>query len=124
MALLVYLPYNSEIRLWAEQLRMYLRDSLNVAVAVEFGPRFLHSTGQLYKAGPDTGVFLQITADTPYDLSIPGTQLTFGVIETTQALGDFNVMARRGKRIIRVHVHGDLKKGLAELTTALQTALL
>ena len=124
VALLVYLPYNSEIRLWAEQLRMYLRDSLNVAVAVEFGPRFLHSTGQLYKAGPDTGVFLQITADTPYDLSIPGTQLTFGVIETTQALGDFNVMARRGTRIIRVHVHGDLKKGLAELTTALQTALL
>ncbi|MBQ5545942.1 MAG: bifunctional transaldolase/phosoglucose isomerase [Acetobacter sp.] len=124
VALLIYLPYKREIHLWADQLRVYLRDTLNVAVVVEFGPRFLHSTGQLYKAGPDIGVFLQITADTLYDLPIPGTRLTFGVIEATQALGDFNVMARRKKRIIRVHVHGDLKVGLTELTAALQTSLL
>ncbi|MBR2123589.1 MAG: bifunctional transaldolase/phosoglucose isomerase [Acetobacter sp.] len=124
VALLMYLPYDHGTRLWADQLRSYLRDTLNVAVAVEFGPRFLHSTGQLYKAGPNTGVFLQITADAAHDLSVPGTKLTFGVIENTQARGDFNVMTMRGRRIMRVHVHGDLKEGLTKLAKALKSALL
>lgn len=123
VALLAYLPRNRDTQEWMQHTRLHLRDGLNCATAAEFGPRFLHSTGQAYKAGPNTGVFLQITADNAQDLPIPGTSLTFGLVESAQARGDFSVLAERERRIIRVHLHGSLKEGLAALATALHDAL-
>ena len=83
----------------------------HVATCAEFGPRFLHSTGQAYKGGPDSGVFLQITADDAKDLAVPGQKASFGVIKAAQARGDFDVLTERGRRALRVHLKGDLEVG-------------
>ena len=72
----------------------------HVATCAEFGPRFLHSTGQAYKGGPDSGVFLQITADDDKDLAVPGQKASFGVIKAAQARGDFDVLTERGRRAL------------------------
>jgi transaldolase/glucose-6-phosphate isomerase len=73
---------------------------------------FLHSTGQLHKGGPNTGVFLQVTCDDAEDLSIPGRKYTFGMLKRAQALGDYEVLTQRGRRIVRVHVGPDVEPGL------------
>ena len=86
----------------------------HVATCAEFGPRFLHSTGQAYKGGPDSGVFLQITADDAKDLAVPGQKASFGVIKAAQARGDFGVLTERGRRALRVHLKGDLASGLED----------
>jgi transaldolase / glucose-6-phosphate isomerase len=88
-----------------------------------FGPRFLHSTGQAYKGGPNSGVFLQITADDAADLPVPGQTYTFGVVKAAQARGDFEVLAERGRRALRVHLGSDVTAGLASLERALISAL-
>jgi transaldolase/glucose-6-phosphate isomerase len=106
-----------------QHMRMAVRDRKKVATCAEFGPRFLHSTGQAYKGGPDTGVFLQITADDANDLSIPDYRASFGVIKAAQARGDFGVLTDRKRRALRVHLKGDLKAGLAMLDKAITTAL-
>jgi transaldolase/glucose-6-phosphate isomerase len=100
-----------------------VRDAKHVATALQFGPRFLHSTGQAYKGGPNSGVFLEITADAASDAAVPGRRATFGVIEAAQARGDFRVLAERGRRVLRAHVAHDLKAGLAAITKAAQAAL-
>ncbi len=104
-------------------LRARVRDQQCVATTVGFGPRFLHSTGQLHKGGPNSGVFLQLTADPTHDLPIPGDQATFGVLEQAQALGDFEVLVERQRRALRVHLGADVARGLEALTRALHTAL-
>jgi transaldolase / glucose-6-phosphate isomerase len=106
-----------------QALRLALRDHYKVATTVEFGPRFLHSTGQAYKGGPDSGVFLQVTADDHPDLAIPGQKASFGIIKAAQARGDFDVLAERGRRALRVHIKGDLDAGLAALASAVTSAL-
>jgi transaldolase/glucose-6-phosphate isomerase len=93
-----------------------------VATCLEFGPRFLHSTGQAYKGGPNTGVFLQITCDDAADLPVPGQKYTFGVVKAAQARGDFEVLLERGRRALRVHLGPDVPAGLAALGAAMQTA--
>src|SRR5260370_38963446 len=103
--------------------RLEVRDKRHVATWAEFGPRFLHSTGQAYKGGPNSGVFLQITADDAQDLAIPGQKATFGVIKHAQARGDFDVLTERGRRALRVHRKGDLEPGLTRLDTAIHNAL-
>lgn len=80
-----------------------------------FGPRFLHSTGQAYKGGPNTGVFLQITCDDGRDLPVPGRRYTFGIVKAAQARGDFEVLASRGRRALRVHLGPDVAAGIATL---------
>ena len=80
--------------------------------AVEFGPRFLHSTGQAYKGGPNTGVFLQITCDDAVDLPVPGRKYTFGVVKAAQARADFEVLVRRDRRALRAHLGADVTAGL------------
>ena len=107
----------------AQNIRMAIRDSKHVATCIGFGPRFLHSTGQAYKGGPNTGVFLQITADPAADLDVPGQKISFGVIEAAQARGDFDVLAERGRRALRLHIKGDVVKGLAMIAAAVQDAL-
>jgi transaldolase/glucose-6-phosphate isomerase len=105
------------------QLRTAVRDSKQVATCVGFGPRYLHSTGQAYKGGPRTGVFLQITADDAEDLVIPGRNVSFGVVKAAQARGDLRVLAERGQRVLRAHLKGDVEAGLAELGEAARRVL-
>ncbi len=97
-------------------LRHKLRARRKVATTVGFGPRFLHSTGQIHKGGPNSGVFLQITCDNPEDLAIPGQPYTFGVLATAQANGDFAALSKHGRRGIRVHLT-DVDAGLAKLAS-------
>ncbi len=123
VAVLAYLAREEKTAARLQQLRLALRDRRHVATCLEFGPRFLQSTGQAYKGGPDSGVFLQITADDPEDLAIPGHRASFGVVKAAQARGDFDVLAERGRRALRVHLDGDLASGLAALEAAVERAL-
>jgi transaldolase/glucose-6-phosphate isomerase len=100
-----------------------VRDKKKVATCLGFGPRFLHSTGQAYKGGPNSGVFLQITCDDANDLPVPEQKYTFGIVKAAQARGDFQVLAERGRRALRVHLGGDLQSGLSKLSSALLSAL-
>jgi transaldolase/glucose-6-phosphate isomerase len=95
----------------------------HVATCLEFGPRFLHSTGQAYKGGPNTGVFLQLTCDDAADLPVPGQRYTFGVVKAAQARGDFEVLVHRGRRALRVHLGTDVAAGLATLHAAVRAVL-
>jgi transaldolase/glucose-6-phosphate isomerase len=101
-----------------ERVRLVLRDRLRVATTVGFGPRFLHSTGQLHKGGPDTGVFVQVVDDPEPDLPIPGTGDTFGNLVSGQADGDFQALRDAGRRVLRLHLGGDPEAGLAALEAA------
>jgi transaldolase/glucose-6-phosphate isomerase len=123
VAALAYLDRDEANIAALQTIRMAVRDSKHTATCVGFGPRFLHSTGQAYKGGPNTGVFLQITADPASDLDVPGQKISFGVIEAAQARGDFDVLAERGRRALRLHIKGDIAKGLATIGAAIQTAL-
>jgi transaldolase/glucose-6-phosphate isomerase len=105
------------------EIRRLVLDGERVATCLEFGPRFLHSTGQAYKGGPNTGVFLQITCDDAADLPVPGQKYTFGVVKAAQARGDFEVLVERGRRALRVHLGADVGGGLAALRAAMVTAL-
>ena len=106
-----------------QAMRTAVRDAKRVATCLDFGPRFLHSTGQAYKGGPNTGVFLQITCDDAVDLPVPGQRYTFGVVKAAQARGDFQVLAERDRRALRVHLGPDVAAGLATLHRALTAAL-
>jgi len=114
-ALLGYVEMNAEHESLLQTLRMTVRDRKRVATCLGFGPRFLHSTGQAYKGGPNSGVFLQITCDEAQDLPVPGQKYTFGVVKAAQARGDFQVLADRKRRVLRVHLSSDVKAGLTKL---------
>ena len=104
-------------------MRRMIRDATRAATCVGFGPRFLHSTGQAYKGGPNSGVFLQITCDDAEDVPVPGQKYTFGVVKAAQARGDFGVLSERGRRLLRVHLPRDVDAGLQTLARALEQAL-
>ena len=124
VALLAYLDRDEANQATLESARLAIRDGKRLATCLGFGPRFLHSTGQAYKGGPNSGVFLQITADPARDLPIPGRKATFGVVEAAQARGDFDVLAERGRRALRIHLKGgDIPGGLARLAGAVRKAL-
>jgi transaldolase/glucose-6-phosphate isomerase len=106
-----------------QRIRSVIRDRTKAATCVGFGPRFQHSTGQVYKGGPNSGVFLQITCDDPQDLAVPGQSYTFGIVKEAQARGDFEVLAERGRRALRAHITGDLDTGLNTLSRAIEQAL-
>ena len=122
-AVLGYIQMNAEHEQALQALRLLVRDKKRVATVLGFGPRFLHSTGQAYKGGPNSGVFLQITCDDSVELPVPGQKYTFGIVKAAQARGDFQVLADRGRRALRVHLGSNLKVGLAALQTAVQKAL-
>jgi transaldolase / glucose-6-phosphate isomerase len=113
-ALLAYVDMTDAHAAILQRLRHRVRDARRVATCLGFGPRFLHSTGQAYKGGPASGVFLQITCDDPADLPVPGQQFTFGVIKAAQARGDLGVLTDRGRRALRVHLR-DVTAGLDAL---------
>jgi transaldolase/glucose-6-phosphate isomerase len=123
VALLAYIERDHAHIDALQQMRMAIRDQRHVATCAEFGPRFLHSTGQAYKGGPNSGVFLQITADDSADLPVPGQTASFGIIKAAQARGDFDVLTERNRRALRVHIKGDLAAGLATLGSAVSKAL-
>jgi transaldolase / glucose-6-phosphate isomerase len=104
VAINAYLPRNPELDALLQSLRAAVTKKTGLPTTLGFGPRFLHSTGQLHKGGADNGVFLQITADPESDFDIPGQGLTFGTLERGQALGDYEALASRGRRILRIHL--------------------
>jgi transaldolase / glucose-6-phosphate isomerase len=120
---LAYITMNEANEGALQVIRHKIRDAKKVATVLGFGPRFLHSTGQAYKGGPDTGVFLQITCDDKIDFPVPGQKYTFGVVKAAQARGDFAVLAERGRRALRVHIGKNVKADLAKLAGAMQKAL-
>jgi transaldolase / glucose-6-phosphate isomerase len=123
-ALLAYIERNPAHIEMLQRWRRTIRDRTKAATCVGFGPRFLHSTGQAYKGGPNSGVFLQITCDDAQDLPVPGQKYTFGVVKAAQARGDFEVLAERGRRALRVHIVGNLDAGRETLGRAVEQALM
>ena len=113
-ALLAFVEMSDRHRSALQAIRGLVRDRKKVATAVGFGPRYLHSTGQAHKGGPNSGVFLLITCEDREDLPVPGQKYTFGTIKLAQALGDYEVLRDRGRRVIRLHLE-DVEAGLREL---------
>jgi transaldolase/glucose-6-phosphate isomerase len=105
VALNAYLPRRHRFEVALQRLRVAIRQRTRLATTVGFGPRFLHSTGQLHKGGPDTGLFLQITSDPERDVEIPGQSLTFATLLKAQALGDLEALLARGRHAIRIHLN-------------------
>jgi transaldolase/glucose-6-phosphate isomerase len=122
-ALLAYIHMNDAHEARLQSIRHAVRNNRRVATCLGFGPRFLHSTGQAYKGGPNSGVFLQITCDDAADLRVPGQKYTFGVVKAAQARGDFQVLAERNRRALRVHLPADVPVALSRLEYAIQQAL-
>ena len=121
-AMLGFIQMNAEHQRKLQAIRHAVRDKKHVATCLGFGPRFLHSTGQAYKGGPNSGVFLQMTCDDTLEVPVPQQKYTFGVVKAAQARGDFQVLAERGRRALRVHLH-DVDAGLVRLTAAVEEAL-
>jgi transaldolase / glucose-6-phosphate isomerase len=122
-ALLAYLERGRRFSETLQRIRLLIRDRMRVATCLEFGPRFLHSTGQAYNGGPNSGVFLQITGDDSRDIRIQGRKNTFGLVKAAQAQGDFDVLVERGRRALRIHIEGDTAAGLQVLKKLVQQAL-
>jgi transaldolase/glucose-6-phosphate isomerase len=122
-ALLAWLPMDAEAQAALQAMRCAVRDATRAATCVGFGPRFLHSTGQAYKGGPDTGVFLHVTRAVQDDLPVPGRRYGFGVVQAAQARGDIQVLVERGQRTLRAHLTGPIGAGLAALGRALDSAM-
>jgi transaldolase/glucose-6-phosphate isomerase len=123
VALLAYLDRNDAHQIQLQTIREIIRDAKKVATCLGFGPRFLHSTGQAYKGGPNSGVFLQITCDDATDIPVPQQKYTFGVVKAAQARGDFQVLADRDRRALRIHLSQDVQAGLSTLQTVIEQIL-
>jgi hypothetical protein len=122
-ALLGYIEMTAAHETQLQEIRESVHATKRVATCLGFGPRFLHSTGQAYKGGPNNGVFLQITCDDAADVAIPGQKFTFGIVKAAQARGDFAVLAERGRRALRVHLGTNVAAGLTALSAAVREAL-
>src|SRR5438128_413115 len=122
LALLAYIAPDEEHDRALNSIRLAIRDKHRVATTVGYGPRYLHSTGQLHKGGPNTGVFLQIVGDDAKDLEIPGERFSFGVLKQAQALGDFQALRNHGRRVLRVQLR-DVTPGLQQIGHAVDTAV-
>jgi hypothetical protein len=120
VALLAYLDMNSDTIAALQEIRAVIRAQSGAATCLGFGPRFLHSTGQAYKGGPNSGVFLQITCDDAHDLPVPGRTFTFGTVKAAQARGDVGVLEDRGRRVLRVHLGPDVAAGLQAVRAAVE----
>jgi transaldolase / glucose-6-phosphate isomerase len=119
VALNAYVEMNAANDEVIQTIRHRVRDQKKVATTVGYGPRFLHSTGQLHKGGANNGVFVQITCADPVDLPLPGEKYTFGVLKAAQEAGDFMALSKRGRRLVRVHLKEDVAAGLRAIESAL-----
>lgn len=124
LGLLAYLPFDAELEKRLSQLRVRLRDRLRAATMFDYGPRYLHSTGQLHKGGANNGVFLVITAAPTMDLSIPGEQFSFGALELAQALGDFASLETTERRVMHIHLRAPQLDCLHGVCTMIENALM
>ena len=115
LALLAFVEMSDGHARPLQRIRQAVRDVYGAATAVGFGPRYLHSTGQAYKGGPNSGVFIQITCDDVVDLPVPGRRCSFGVVKAAQARGDYQVLSDRGRRLLRLHLTGNVAAGLNRL---------
>ena len=115
VALLTYIEETSEVDEAIQGIRLSVRNATRCATTNGFGPRFLHSTGQLHKGGPDSGVFIQITAPDKVDFPVPQAPYTFSILKDAQALGDFQSLLKHGRRAIRVDLGNDVIAGLESL---------
>jgi transaldolase/glucose-6-phosphate isomerase len=122
-ALLGYIQMNDAHEKSLQAIRHQVRDAKKSATCLGFGPRFLHSTGQAYKGGPNSGVFLQLTCDDAADIPVPGQKYTFGIVKAAQARGDFSVLSDRDRRALRIHLGKNVKGDLAKLAKAVKQAL-
>lgn len=123
LGVLAFIEMNRAHAAALDRIRVAVRDAKRVATTLGFGPRYLHSSGQMHKGGPDSGVFLVITHDARPDLPVPGRKASFGVVELAQAQGDFRVLVERGRRTLRIHLGDDVTGGLAALESAVVGAL-
>jgi transaldolase / glucose-6-phosphate isomerase len=123
VAMNVYVERTEIIHNMLQNIRLKIRDRKKIATTLGYGPRFLHSTGQLHKGGPNSGLFLQVTASDVEDLAIPGEAYTFGILKVAQALGDFSSLNKWGRRGIRIDLGPDVKAGLSRLQEAVKGAL-
>lgn len=123
ICLQAYLSDTAEITQALQRVRLCLRDGLHLAITLGYGPRFLHSTGQFHKGGPNTGLFLQLTADGTEDVPIPNAPFTFGTFREAQALGDLQALLKHRRRVMRIHLGQDFIKGLEALSKAIEKAL-
>jgi len=123
LAILAFLERNAATESAFTHLRREIRDAMRIPVLQGYGPRYLHSIGQLYKGGPKTGIYLVITAAADQDLPIPQSAVTFGKLELAQALGDLRALESRGKPTLRLHIAGSVTQGLATMGQAVERAL-
>jgi transaldolase/glucose-6-phosphate isomerase len=120
VALQAYFPEEAETEQSLQALRHRIRDAFQVATTIGYGPRFLHSTGQYHKGGPNNGLFLQLTADDIEDVYIPGRPYSLGQIKRAKALGDLQALRRHGRRVIRIHLGENVHLGLSTLVSVLE----
>ncbi|HCX31822.1 MAG TPA: hypothetical protein DHU55_18950 [Blastocatellia bacterium] len=123
VALQAYVEETPEIEEALQTIRTSLLDATDCATTSGYGPRFLHSTGQLHKGGPDSGVFIQLTAPDKIDLEVPGEPYTFSILKQAQAQGDFQSLLSHGRRAIRVDLGDDVVGGLARLRDVITAVL-
>ena len=126
LAILAYVEMNSANHDVLKRIRESISDDRRVATCLGYGPQYLHSTGQLYKGGPSSGIFFLITCEDVCDLAVPGYSCSFGTVKAAQALGDFESLSKRGRRVVRIHIRGEVKSGLdriAELVRKSNQAL-
>jgi transaldolase/glucose-6-phosphate isomerase len=123
VALMAFLTESPEVAERLEAIRVQLRNSLHVATTVGYGPRFLHSTGQFHKGGRNTGLFLQVTGDDKRDVPVAGQSYSFGVFKKAQALGDLQALRKHNRRVLRIHLEGDIAEGLRAFQEAIESAL-
>jgi hypothetical protein len=119
LAILAYLPEDPEVRQALREIRQQVLERCSIASTVGFGPRYLHSTGQLHKGGPDTGVYLHLTADPCADMPVPGEPFTFSVLFQAQALGDLRTLQSLGRRVAHLHLGQDVATSLRRLAREL-----
>jgi transaldolase/glucose-6-phosphate isomerase len=123
LALMAYIPENPANQRALQEIRSMLQNGLHIPSTLGYGPRFLHSTGQFHKGGPNTGLFLQLTAEDARDVPIPGAPYTFGVFKRAQALGDLEALKKLGRRVGHIDIGKNIKQGLTALKEALEAAL-
>jgi hypothetical protein len=122
IAFLNYIEETPAVDSKLQQIRTYLRDTTRCATTIGYGPRFLHSTGQLHKGGPDSGVFFQLGCKDETDFPIPGEAYSFSVLKEAQALGDFRALKARGRRVVRIDLGEALLAGLEQLEAAIKSS--
>jgi len=122
-AIMAYIQKDKLSEKYLQKIRELIRSSKALATTVGYGPRFLHSTGQLHKGGADNGVYIQIVADDTRDIAIPGRPYSFGILKQSQAVGDYESLVKHNRRVIKIDLGKDINKGFKELYKTLKKIL-